>query len=117
MLARCAVHRDRLMALTALPSAAETFAGVGIDYSCERWTADRRQDGVAARQEDPTNRQILPPAQFTGTTSNGNTFYGETRADPFDRGSRTTIGFGDGRREECETRVAPFTGQATTECR
>jgi len=41
-----------LMALTALPSAAETFAGVGIDYSCERWTADRRHDGVAARQDE-----------------------------------------------------------------
>jgi hypothetical protein len=37
-----------LLALTALPAAAETFAGAGIDYSCERWTADRRQDGLAA---------------------------------------------------------------------
>src|SRR5271166_2561780 len=41
-----------LMALTALPAAAETFAGAGIDYSCERWTADRRQDSVAARQDE-----------------------------------------------------------------
>jgi hypothetical protein len=41
-----------LMALTALPAAAETFAGVGIDYSCERWAADRRQDGVTARQDE-----------------------------------------------------------------
>jgi hypothetical protein len=41
-----------LLALTALPAAAETFAGAGIDYSCERWTADRRQDGLAARRDE-----------------------------------------------------------------
>ena len=41
-----------LMTLTALPAAAETFAGAGIDRSCERWTADRRQDGVTARQDE-----------------------------------------------------------------
>ena len=41
-----------LMALTTPPAAAETFAGAGIDRSCERWTADRRQDGVTARQDE-----------------------------------------------------------------
>jgi hypothetical protein len=41
-----------LMALIALPAAAETFAGVGIDHSCERWTADQGQDGVTARQDE-----------------------------------------------------------------
>jgi hypothetical protein len=41
-----------LMALTALTAAAETLAGAGIDHSCERWTADQRQDGVTARQDE-----------------------------------------------------------------
>jgi hypothetical protein len=41
-----------LMALTALPAAAETFAGAGIEHSCGGWTADRRQDDMAARQDE-----------------------------------------------------------------
>ena len=41
-----------LTALIVQPATAETFAGAGIDNSCLGWTAARKQDGVAGRQDE-----------------------------------------------------------------
>jgi hypothetical protein len=53
---------------------------------------------------------------FEGVGTDGKPFSGRNYANPFDRGSHTVITTQDGKTRECETRVAPFSGDRTIEC-